>query len=412
MKINSIYRQTLLTALLPSVIISLLLGAYVIQARMDDARNSLMENARLQARSFASASEYALFVGNRDLLSEVARSALSDSDIQSVTVLDSKANRILMLSKDKKSNWAFLDKVGANTPSAESDDALLVYQPIVPTQLSVNDLETVEDRTSAPSNLGAVILGVSKFRLKNEQIEMMEVSLLVLLGAMLLAYLIAGQVARKLSRPIIEMEDGLRRIGAGNLDVRIETKHKVSELSKLAKGINQMANDLEQERNLLDTRIIAATKSVYEQKDHVERANLENLNLNAKLQTALNELEVIIEANPDILYVVNPTGQLVKWNTHLERLSGLTKQMINSRPMMQFFAKEDHDSTLDWIKRVMEQGSATFEADFLRFDGARIPYFCNGVVLRDANGELIGFTGTGRDITERKLAAEHMTRMA
>ncbi len=412
MKSNSIYRQTLLTALFPSVIISFLLGAYVLHARLDDARNSLIENARLQARSFASASEYALFAGNHDLLSQVARSALSNDDIYSVTVLGNHNNLILMLSKNKNSHRATLDKVSEGAPLAENDDALLVYQAIAPTQLSGSDLELGADELAVPANLGAVILEVSKHRLQNRQMEMLEVSLLVLLGAMLLAYLIAGRVARKLSLPIIAIEDGLRRIGAGSLDVRIETKYKVSELNHLARGINQMASDLQQERNLLETRIIAATRSVYEQKEHVERANLENLTLNAKLQNALNELETIIEANPDILYVINPAGQLVKWNTQLERFSGLTSQLIDSRPMMQFFAKEDHDAALDWINRVIEQGMATIEADLLRFDGARIPYFCNGVVLRDPQGKVIGLTGTGRDITERKLAAERMKRMA
>jgi diguanylate cyclase (GGDEF)-like protein/PAS domain S-box-containing protein len=183
-------------------------------------------------------------------------------------------------------------------------------------------------------------------------------------------------------------------------------------LDNLALGINQMASELQQDRLLLESRIAEATRVMKEKKEEAERASEENSSLNTQLQTALNEVETIIEANPDILYVLNADGELIKWNSHLKLFSGLSSAQLKHRHVSNFFAQEDRAAVENWILQMLTHGAATIEAECIRHDGARVPYFCNGVVLHGQDGTITGFTGTGRDITERRLAAERMRHMA
>ena len=119
-----------------------------------------------------------------------------------------------------------------------------------------------------------------------------------------------------------------------------------------------------------------------------------------------------MEANPDILYVFNLKGDLIQWNSSFEKFCGLAPEQMLNRPATEFVCVEDRQALINGVMSVFENGSVTMEVQFLRHDGVAVPYLCNGVVLKNTNGEVIGFTGTGRDINERKEAAERMRRMA
>lgn len=413
MSTPGIHRQTLWVALIPILMMAILFGAYVIHARFDDAERNLLQRSQLQVRNFSVASEYPLFSGNTALLDQNAQAVLRNKEIDSVTVLNEKQGRVLFISKDADAHWGFLDKVNKDNPIYQDKHTILLYQPIDATALEFNGIEPNDDISQPmPAALGAVIIEVSKRQLRAQKNEMLAVSLLVLFAVLLLSLAAAIWVARRISRPIVVIGKDIERIGQGELNVRIVDKFDVRELDNLAQGINKMAFDLQQERLLLESRIEHATHSMKAKKEEAERANQENLSLSMRLQSALNEIETIIEANPDILYVLDTAGALIKWNSHLKFFSGLTTSQLKNRHISEFFAPEDRAAVEHWIHSMLAHGTATIESDCIRYDGARVPYFCNGVVLNGTNGEVIGFTGTGRDITERKLAEERMRHMA
>ena len=142
----------------------------------------------------------------------------------------------------------------------------------------------------------------------------------------------------------------------------------------------------------------------------LEAERHEHISLSTQLQAALNEIKAIIEANPDILYVINTTGQLIKWNSQLERFSGYSHVEMRHRNFTGFFAEKDRSKAVEWMRHMLEQGSSTIEADCIRHDGVLVPYFFNGELLRDPQGRVSGFTGTGRDITQRKLLDEKLQK--
>lgn len=413
MRKPGIHRQTLWLALTPILMMAILFGGYAIHARLDDAERELLQRAQILARSFAATSEYPMFSGNHVLLDQNAQAVLHNPEIDSVTVLDETQLRILYLSKDQDKHWGFLDKVGKERPLYQNKELILLYHPITATALDIGNDELGNEvrRTDAPL-LGAVIIEVSKQKLRTRKTEMLTISLIVLFGVLLLSALAAMYAARRISRPIVRIGEDIQRIGSGELAVRIVDNFAVRELDNLARGINQMASELQQDRLLLESRIKEATCAMKEKKEEAERANEENHSLNIQLQAALHEVETIIEANPDILYVLNKDGELTKWNSHLKLFSGLTSAQLEHRHVGNFFAAEERVAVENWILQMLTHGAATIEADCIRHDGARVPYFCNGVVLHGQDGAIIGFTGTGRDITERRLAAERMRHMA
>jgi signal transduction histidine kinase len=69
-------------------------------------------------------------------------------------------------------------------------------------------------------------------------------------GALLIAALVAWQLSRRMSRPLIEARDATARIAAGELESRVSVRdHDYPESSSLARSINEMAQSLEDARS-------------------------------------------------------------------------------------------------------------------------------------------------------------------
>ncbi len=120
----------------------------------------------------------------------------------------------------------------------------------------------------------------------------------------------------------------------------------------------------------------------------------------------MREFREIVESNTDTFYAVNSEGKLIKWNSALERLTGLPPHELTLKPVAEFFHEGDRPLVSQKIREVFEKGFSDVEARFIRGDGTVVPYLCNGYVLKDAHGTVTGLAGTGRDISERKRMEE------
>ncbi|CAG0939142.1 partial Cyclic di-GMP phosphodiesterase PdeB, partial [Gallionellaceae bacterium] len=132
--------------------------------------------------------------------------------------------------------------------------------------------------------------------------------------------------------------------------------------------------------------------------------NRELIESREALNLALSEMKAVTEANPDMLYVVNTRGELIRWSPSLEKFLGLAPEQMMNKPATEFVYAEDQPAAAKWMQEIFETGYSSIEARMLSKDGVLVSFLCNGAVLKNPSGEIIGLTGTGRDITEHKQA--------
>ncbi|TNC98143.1 MAG: vsrB [Gallionellaceae bacterium] len=267
MRKQGIENQALMVALIPVLIFALLLESYFIYTRIGEMDRALFDRAKLIVRQLASSSEYAVFSGNLSLLQQQVDVALSQPDVNAVVVLDASGNYLAGSGSSKDYN-AILKQVEA----VEDLRILSVRQPIIATQIQLDDALGIERAMSKP--LGSVILVMSKGRLKSEKFEMLMLNILLTILVMGLAVLVALRVSRRITRPIMGIRTAVNQIGAGRLDTRIGETH-VQELNELAQGINEMAQQLDIQRDTLQQRIDEATQEMREKKEEAEKANFD-----------------------------------------------------------------------------------------------------------------------------------------
>lgn len=409
MKRHGIERQTLLVALIPVLVLALLMESYFIISRFADLDRELLERSQLMIRQLATTSEYAVFSGNGILLARNIDAALAQEDMSKVAVVDASGNLLLSGGVVPGEFGKLSARANLQTPVYQDKDALELYEPILATQVSLDEFG---QRADAGKPLGAVIVEIGKQRLNRHKNKILFFSLVATLLVLAVTLLVALFAARRISRPIMEICQAVRSIGEGALNTAIAPHPSILELNELACGINMMTQQLHYDRNRLEERIAEVTRGLREKIKEVERADLEKKSLNEKLGMALDELKSIMEANPDILYVFNLKGNLIQWNSSFEKFCGLAQGQMVDRAATEFVSAEDRQAVRKGVKEIFEKGTATMEVHLVRHDGVSVPYLCNGVVLKNSNGEVVGFTGTGRDISEHKEAAERMHRMA
>jgi len=136
---------------------------------------------------------------------------------------------------------------------------------------------------------------------------------------------------------------------------------------------------------------------------------LEQRAYEAELKQQQAFTESIMDSLPDPLYVFNEDGELLRWNERLEAVTGYDADEIRELTALEFIAEDDRDRITEIMSGVWDGERRSVEAALETRDGDQIPYEFSSAPLRDESGSIIGVTGVGRDITERR---EHEQRLS
>lgn len=283
----SIRQQVALLTLIPLLIMAVCLEAFFLHNRFSDLDQGLLERGKLIARQLASSSEYGVFSNNRVFLKNIANGALQQTDVRGLLILNAASETLVeagefthssknpvpgkspAMSPIRKTNTDVNDVVNLLTPIRSSGNSLWIFQPIVPAQVALDDL----DAEPVIQQVGAVIVEMDKAHTENLKAQMLWFS--VIATALFLAFSIflVYLASRSITYPILRLSNAVLKIGEGNLDTRVYARTRVRELSTLEQGVNDMAEQLQQERTLLEQRVAEATQALREKQEAAERSS-------------------------------------------------------------------------------------------------------------------------------------------
>ena len=125
---------------------------------------------------------------------------------------------------------------------------------------------------------------------------------------------------------------------------------------------------------------------------------------------ALTDLHNVMETVPDVMFTLDTQGNLVKWNRRLGDVTGYSPEELLNKPALAFVPLEEQTCTAAAIQRAFTEGYAELDGQMLTKDLRTIPYHWTGALLKNAQGEPIGITGVGRDVSEKKQAEKELTQ--
>jgi PAS domain S-box-containing protein len=127
----------------------------------------------------------------------------------------------------------------------------------------------------------------------------------------------------------------------------------------------------------------------------------------------LQRFQILINAISDYaIYVLDPDGRVVSWNSGAQRFKGYKPEEIIGHHFSCFFTPEDQAAGLPTRALTVAAKEGRFESEGwrLRNDGTR--FWANAVIdaIRTEDGRLLGFAKITRDISEKRAAEEALRR--
>jgi PAS domain S-box-containing protein/putative nucleotidyltransferase with HDIG domain len=143
------------------------------------------------------------------------------------------------------------------------------------------------------------------------------------------------------------------------------------------------------------------------------------LALLARSAEVLRESELrfraVTQSASDAIVTVDSSGNIVDWNPSTEQTFGYTEAEIKGQHLTKFIPERFRDLHRESLARVASGGETritgkTVEIAGLRKDGGEFPLEISLAQWQTAAGRF--FTGTMRDITERKLAEDSLRKLS
>lgn len=199
------------------------------------------------------------------------------------------------------------------------------------------------------------------------------VILLLSLSATILGYLLSRNVVYSILRAAQEAKE----IANGNLSKRLEISGDRSELSHLADSFNRITSQLEQKI--------------------------------ADLETSEKKLRHILDNVPDLLYYLDPDGNISSISDEVIELLGYSKEELQDEPFSKIVNEKDYDQ-YKWMlqeRRADESRLAKGIRIRLKTKNGDYPSFeINSRGIYDKDNSFVGTEGLARDITAQ-LALEN-----
>ncbi|MCK4821217.1 PAS domain S-box protein, partial [bacterium] len=135
-----------------------------------------------------------------------------------------------------------------------------------------------------------------------------------------------------------------------------------------------------------------------------------------RVEYALRESEekyrTILENIEDAYYEVDIAGNFTFFNDSLCKISGYTKDELMGMNNRQYMDQENAKKVYQTFNKVYNtrKPEKGFDYKFIRKDGNKGHANASISLMKDAEGQRIGFRGIIRDITERKQAEEELKK--
>ena len=326
--------RVLLLALLPLVLVAAGLTAYFSLARYDEMDRALEERTLAIAGQLAQSCELALFSGDMESLDHLARPVAKVGDIQGVIIADQDGRSLVRLGSSRFSqDW----RVRESMVASRDEGAILVVAPVIQ---QVMDIEGFEPPAEI-SHLGYVALEVSRQSTRERQNTMLTTGLAIAVLGLFLAGMLAWRLGRDIVRPLAMLTDAVERIGAGDLNARVQVDSG-GEFAVLEQCVNHMAAELKASYDTLQEKVRAATAKLSWQASHDSLTGLLNRNgFDEALRQAWAGVQVEEGARHCLLYldldqfkVVNDTSGHQAGDELLRQLSARMRQTLRGSDIL------------------------------------------------------------------------------
>lgn len=344
-----------------------------------------IKHARSLTLNLAYNCEFGLLAGSIEDLTKLLKGALQETDVIYVAVLDTEKKIIASATKCIMAGHQNFQKniIKFAKKAAEFDLKIMdhnfknrPYFDFIATIYSAaqdpddEDILYLESKTGAKEAIGQVFLCLTLGPLYK---GLFFDRCMMITGFSMVVLLVSSMImlaSRKLViNPLASALKGIKAVGKGNLDYRLRTKRK-DEFGELAAGFNEM------------------TKSM---KLYTERLRLEK-----------DFSEELIQSQMDLVFVIDESGILTKVNRAALALLNYSEKEVIGKPAS-FILGADIDSLQKGpFKTLFGESAYNLETIILTCNNVEIPVSYNGAPLKNANGEVIGSIGVGRDLREQK----------
>lgn len=201
-------------------------------------------------------------------------------------------------------------------------------------------------------------------------------------------------VFRRTLKSVAELQNGIKTIGAGNLDYTIQIKGQ-SEITELSYAFNQMTANL---------KTVTASKTDLKQEIAGHK----------QAEIALRESEqrwsTTLASIGDAVIATDLSGKITFMNEVAEELTGWTKSEASLKHVKEIFNIVNELTRIEVenpVGKVLENGVIAGLANhtiLIRKDGTEIAIDDSGAPIVDQDGKISGVVLIFRDITERKKA--------
>ena len=266
----SIRKRVLLLALLPTAITVFSLAGYFTYSSIQDVDTALNQRGLDLSKHLSKISEIGVLSNNIEFLDRHIKTTYKEGDIHEIIILNIKNEIISSVTHDgkpltNKSPYSFL----------VNENYLTFKGKIVNTTKKIKnfDYSIKSDIPEISKNIGTVILTMSSMQATEQQFNIFFKSIIIAFIGLILSTILALYISQGVINPIQSLTSAVRRIAAGNLNVHVNTETS-GELETLVKGFNNMTEELSITRHNLQNQVSAATSSLKNTLDELEKKNI------------------------------------------------------------------------------------------------------------------------------------------
>ncbi|MCD6581286.1 MAG: response regulator [Desulfuromusa sp.] len=284
----SITRKLIATNIILIMLTAAFVSAYLVYEYKNDYKESLIQHGSALTRILAKNIEFGLYTQDIETLKNVLQSSFSAPNIVFSEVYTQDKTLLLQQTQHSASitecsfNPNFKsDNIYTHTVKDKNtqEEYLSILTPVV-TNVATNESELFLAQPDEPEVLGYLRVGISLQHLNQRIKDAIFSAILATISVSILGIIFIMLMARKISRPLIKLEQKAIDISQGNLEFNFN-RTEIKEINHLAKAFKEMASWIKGYQQ--------------EQQQSQERLEEQVLDRTAKLKTSMDEAIILAE---------------------------------------------------------------------------------------------------------------------